>query len=139
MSLFDNQLNENTLNKESNRLILESYKISNSGNTLIPKIGFFKFSTSEKRKLFRSPKAQRIPAGTFKEERSIFRSMYGGLNKEDSEVIYPIFENIIRDINLNFLIYNNKRYYSINREIKRKISHVIKQQFDKEAHEFKNI
>lgn len=139
MSLFDNHLNENTLNKESDRLVLESYKISNSGNTLIPKIGFFKFSTSEKRKLFRLPKAQRIPAGTFKEERSIFRSMYGGLSKEDSEVIYPIFENIIRDMNLNFLIYNNKRYYSINREIKRKISHVIKQQFDKEAHEFKNI
>ena len=65
--------------------------------------------------------------------------MYGGLSKEDSELIYPIFENIIRDMNLNFLIYNDKRYYSINREIKRKISHVIKQQFDKEAHEFKNI
>jgi len=139
MSLFDNHLNENTLNKESDRLVLENYKISNSGNTLIPKVGFFKFSASEKRKLFRSPKAQRIPAGTFKEERSIFRSMYGGLSKEDSEMIYPIFENIIRDMNLNFLIYNDKRYYSINREIKRKISHVIKQQFDKEAHEFKNI
>ena len=140
MSIFNDHLNESVLNKETDKLILEKYKISNSGNTLIPKKGTFAIS-KEHKKLFsrRNPKTSKIPMGTFKEERSIFRSMYGGISEEDFKKIYPVFKKIIGEMGLKLLVYNNKNYYSVNREVKRKISYIIKQSFNKEAYEFKNI
>lgn len=118
MSVFDNHLDHKTIDKDNDRMILEHYKISNSGNTLIPRKGMFALTTQQK-KMFRH-KTDKIPAGTFKEEHSIFRSMYGNLNE-----IYPVFEEIIRGMNLPCLIYNSKRYYQINRGIKHQIAHQI--------------
>ncbi len=120
MSLFDNHLERNTLSKESDKLILANYRISNSGATLIPKQGTFALSKKEKRSV-RILKTSKIPAGTFKEERSIFRSMYGKLQGEDSTYTYPIFEEVIRDMNLPCLVYNSKRYYQVNRDVKKSI------------------
>ena len=141
MSIFNDHLNESVLNKETDKLILEKYKISNSGNTLIPKEGTFAIPKEHKKILFNRGrlKTSKIPEGTFKEERSIFRSMYGGVSEKDFKKIYPVFKKVIGEMGLKLLVYNNKNYYSINREVKRKIAYVIKQSFDKEAYEFKNI
>lgn len=120
MSVFDNHLERNTLNKESDKLILANYRISNSGSTLIPKQGTFAVSKKDKRSVG-IKKTSKVPAGTFKEEHSIFRSMYGKLHGEDSTHTYPIFEEVIRGMNLPCLVYNSKRYYQVNREVKRSI------------------
>jgi len=120
MSVFDNHLEQNTLSKESDKLILANYRISNSGSTLIPKKGTFALPR-EVRRAVRISKTDKIPAGTFKEERSIFRSMYGGLRGEDGTHVYPVFEEVIRGMCLPCLVYNSKRYYQVNREIKRTI------------------
>ena len=120
MSVFDNHLDHNTINKDNDRMILEHYKISRSGATLIPKKGTFRLTKAEKNLLHHRPKLSPIPEGTFKEEHSIFRSMYGNISE-----IYPVFEVVLRGMNLHCLIYNNKRYYQVNREIKRQIAHQI--------------
>ena len=124
MSVFDNHLERNTLSKESDELILANYKISNSGATLIPKKGTFAVSKKDKRSIG-IKKTWKIPAGTFKEEHSIFKSMYGKLHGEDSIHTYPIFEEVIRGMNLPCLVYNSKRYYQVNRDIKRNIYTII--------------
>ena len=49
MSVFDNHLERNTLSKESDKLILANYRISNSGSTLIPKKGTFALSREVRR------------------------------------------------------------------------------------------
>lgn len=123
MSVFDNHLDHKVIGKDNDRLILEHYKISNSGNTLIPRKGMFALTTWQK-KIFRH-KTDKIPTGTFKEERSIFRSIPWKLPLNDIESIYPIFEEILHGMNLPCLIYNNKRYYQVNREIKRQIVYKI--------------
>lgn len=125
MSVFDNHLDHKVIDKDNDRMILEHYKISNSGATLIPKKGTFMLSKAQKNLLRRQPKLSPIPEGTFKEEHSVFRSMYGGLNENESSQVYPVFEEILRGMNLPCLIYNNKRYYQVNREIKRQIAHQI--------------
>ena len=123
MSVFDNHLDRNVIDKDNDKMILEHYKISNSGNTLIPRKGMFALTIQQK-KMFRH-KTDKIPAGTFKEEHSVFRSMYGSLNENESSRVYPVFEEILRGMNLPCLIYNSKRYYQVNREIKRQIAHQI--------------
>lgn len=120
MSVFDNHLENSTLNKESDNLILANYRISNSGATLIPKKGTFALTKKERRSV-RISKTSKIPVGTFKEEHSIFRSMYGKLCEEGSAYTYHIFEEVIRGMNLPCLVYNAKRYYQVNRDVKRKI------------------
>ena len=122
MSIFDNHLDHKAIDKDNDRMILEHYKISNSGATLIPKKGTFMLTKAQKNLFRRQPKLSPIPEGTFKEEHSIFRSMYGNLNE-----IYSSFEEVLRGMNLPCLIYNNKRYYQVNREIKRQIAHQILQ------------
>ena len=121
MSVFDNQLDPNQLQKEQDKLILANYKISNSGNTLIPRKGSFGMDPEVRAVLSRKI-ASKIPAGTFKEEHSIFRSIYGSSKNASTEIV-GVFENVIREMNLPLLIYNNKRYYQINRDGKRFIAH----------------
>lgn len=123
MSVFDNHLNSDQMRNDEDKIILANYKISNSGATLIPRKGTFALTTWQKRTLSR--KTSKIPEGTFKEEHSVFRSMYGGLNENESSQVYPVFEEILRGMNLPCLIYNSKRYYQVNREIKRQIAHQI--------------
>ena len=130
MSVFDNHLERNTLNKESDKLILVNYKISNSGATLIPKRGTFALSR-EVRRTIRISKTDKIPTGTFKEEHSIFRSMYGKLHEEDGARTYPIFEEVLRNMNLPCLVYNSKRYYQVNRSVKRTIYTAIYNRINK--------
>ena len=132
MSVFDNHLDQNVMDRDNDRMILEQYKISNSGNTLIPKKGSFGLSTADKKWLYRRGhgRTDKLPSGTFKEERSVFRSMYGSMPSIDAGYLYPIFEEIIRDMNLPCLVYNNKRYYNVNREVKRQISHKIHNRFN---------
>lgn len=121
MSVFDNQLDPNQLQKEQDKLILANYKISNSGNTLIPRKGSFGMDP-EIRAMLRRKITSKIPSGTFKEEHSIFRSIYGSSKNASTEIV-GAFENVIRGMNLPLLIYNNKRYYQINRDGKRFIAH----------------
>jgi len=125
MSVFDNHLDSDQMRNDEDKIILANYKISNSGATLIPKKGTFMLTKAQKNILRRRPKLSPIPEGTFKEEHSVFRSMYGSLNKNETSQVYPVFEEILRGMNLPCLIYNNKRYYQVNREIKRQIAHQI--------------
>ena len=127
MSVFDDHLNEDQLRSNDDKLILENYKISNSGHTLIPKEGRFAL-TKEQKKFFRSPsRTDKLPARTFREEHSVFCSMYGGVKDEENntiknmEYLYPKFQEIIRGMGLPCLVYNKKRYYQVNRDVKRVI------------------
>ena len=123
MSIFDDRLNPDHLKADDDKIILEHYKVSNSGATLIPRKGLFALTPQQKRMFSR--KTSKIPEGTFREERSIFQGMYGGMNDTDAGYLYPIFEEIIRRMNLPCLIYNNKRYYQANRDVKRQIAYTI--------------
>ena len=125
MSVFDNHLDQNTMDRDADKMILANYKISNSGSTLIPKIGNFGLTPQQKKSLRRGRKTEKIPAGTFKEEHSVFRSMYGSLKGEDVDKVYPVFEGILRGMNLPCLVYNSKRYYRVNRDIKRQIAYQV--------------
>lgn len=128
MSVFDNHLDSSRLQSDADKMILINYRISNSGNTLIPKKGSFMIPDEMRPRRMRTSK---IPAGTFKEERSIFRSMYGALMENEVELVYPVFENTLRGLNLPCLIYNSKRYYQINRDVKRHIAHQIHKELGK--------
>lgn len=127
MSIFSDQLDKSILDKETDKLILEKYKISNSGHTLIPKEGRFAL-TKERKKFLRSPsRTDKLPTRTFREEHSVFCSIYGGIKDVENntiknmEYLYPKFQEIIRGMGLPCLIYNKKRYYQVNREVKRAI------------------
>ena len=126
MSVFNNHLDSNVINRDSDKMILEHYRISNSGSTLIPITGSY---LAKKITRGRTSKTEKIPQGTFKEERSIFRSMYGGIaskeTKETIDKIYQVFKGIILEMHLPCLIYNQKCYYQVNREIKRRIDYQI--------------
>lgn len=123
MSLFDNHLDSAQMQSDTDKIILAKYKISNSGATLIPKEGTFML-TKEHMKHLR-PRLSPIPKGTFREEHSIFQGMYGNMNHLDASYLYPIFEEIIRGMGLPCLVYNSKRYYQANREVKRQITYNI--------------
>ena len=123
MSVFDNHLDSAQLRSDADKIILVNYKISNSGATLIPRKGMFALTPQQKRMFYR--KTSKIPEGTFKEEHSIFKSMYGSMNDTDAGYLYPIFEEILRGMNLPCLVYNQKRYYQANRETKRQIASKI--------------
>ena len=121
MSVFDDHLNEDQLRSNDDKLILENYKISNSGHTLIPKEGRFAL-TKEQKKFFRNPsRTDKLPTRTFREEHSVFCSMYGKLDHYEYSKLYPKFQEIIRGMSLPCLIYNKKRYYQVNRDVKRVI------------------
>jgi hypothetical protein len=123
MSVFDNHLNSDQMRNDEDKIILANYKISNSGATLIPRKGLFALTPQQKRMF--SHKTSKIPEGTFREERSIFQGMYGNMNDTDAGYLYPIFEEIIRGMGLPCLVYNKKRYYQANREVKRQIAYNI--------------
>ena len=130
MGVFDNHLNSERIDKESDKLIRKNYRISNSGATLIPKSALESSETEYDRfygygRIRRKNKVNKIPAGTFKEEDSIFKMFLSNLTTEQVEKLYPIYINVIRDMKLPCLVYNQKRYYQINREGKRKIAHEI--------------
>ena len=128
MGVFDNHLNSERIDKESDKLIRKNYKISNSGATLIPKDAL-ESSKNEYYYLYnrihRKNKIKRIPAGVFKEEDSIFKMFLSNLTTEQVEKLYPIYVNIIRDMKLPCLVYNGKRFYQINRDGKRKVAHEL--------------
>ena len=63
MSVFDNHLDHKVIDKDNDRMILEHYKISNSGATLIPKKGTFMLSKAQKNLLRRQPKLSPIQIG----------------------------------------------------------------------------
>lgn len=120
MSIFNDHLNPDQMRSDEDKIILEKYKVSNSGNTLIPR----KEEYIDWRDPWRSvKKAEKLPSGTFKEEKSIFKSMsiYSSLTESDRKKIYPKYEEFIRGMGLPCLMYNKKRYYQINREVKRRI------------------
>jgi len=125
MSVFDDHLDSAQMRADEDKIILANYKISNSGSTLIPKTGIFSLTSQQKKLLRRGHKTEKIPAGTFKEEHSVFRSMYGNLKGEDVDKVYPVFEGILRGMNLSCLVYNRKRYYQVNREVKRQIAYQV--------------
>lgn len=125
MSVFDGHLDSAQMRADEDKIILANYKISNSGSTLIPKTGIFSLTSRQKKLLRRGRKTEKIPAGTFKEEHSVFRSMYGNLKGEDVDKVYPVFEGILRGMNLPCLVYNHKRYYRVNRDIKRQIAYQV--------------
>ena len=120
MSLFDNNTSPEILEKEGDELIRNIYKISNSGNTLIPKDNI---------KIHRDPwtgitrTSKPTTATTFKEENSIFKSLFGA-DQIGSE-IYNKYITTIRSMDLKVIVYNKKRYYKVNREAKKIIKRSI--------------
>jgi hypothetical protein len=134
MSVFDNHLDPKQLQAESDKMILKNYKISNSGSTLIPREGSFALTPRQKKLFWGAKKTTKIPTGTFKEEHSIFRSMYGDVPGMDTYHLYPVFEETIRGLELPCLVYNQKRYYQVNRDVKKKISTILYKRFGKYAH-----
>lgn len=128
MSVFDDHLNPTTIDEENDKLILQHYKISNSGATLIPKEGLFAFSKAQKHRYGIRKNAAKLPPRTFREESSIFRSLPLGPNK--TREIFEKYVSIIRSMNLPCLVYNGKRYYQVNREVKSQIAHKIMKERD---------
>ena len=122
MSVFDNHLNEDQLRSDADKMILENYRISNSGHTLIPKEGRFALTKDQKKHLWQPGRTDKLPTRTFREEKSVFSSMYGKLNHYEYSKLYPKFQNIIRGMGLPCLVYNKKRYYQVNRDVKRQIA-----------------
>lgn len=128
MSVFDNHLDRDIIDRDTDKMILEQYKISNSGATLIPKKGTFALTKEQKGMFRRQPKLSPLPEGTFREESSIFKmfsSRIWKLSVEDQHAAYDTYVEIVRSMNLPCLVYNQKRYYNVNREIKRKIAHQL--------------
>ena len=137
MSIFDNHADVNVLNKEGDKIIREFYRISNSGSSLIPKKGLWALK-SRKYPSFGSFHAPKLPEGVLREESSIFNSLYGLLIKynicsvnSDKTQAYDVFKDVIRNAGLQIMIYNNKRYYSANRDAKNRIMMQMKKIFNK--------
>ena len=105
MSIFNDITDPVTMQHDQDKLILLKYRVSNSGHTLIP----------------REKRDNDAPSRTFRDEKSIFASIKGFLSHVDYSKSYPVFINIIGKMNLPCLIYNRKRYYQVNRDVKRKI------------------
>lgn len=123
MSIFNDHLNPDQMRSDEDKIILEKYKVSNSGNTLIPRKEEHIDWIDWVKQWRYAKKAEKLPPGTFKEEKSIFKSMsiYSSLTESDRKRIYPKYEEFIRGMGLPCLVYNKKRYYQINREVKRRI------------------
>ena len=126
MSIFDDYSSVANIKKDVDKMILTKYRISNSGNSLIPKKGIFGTTLDQRKRYFvRTPK---LPDGVLREEKSVFMSMYGKLvnahNKLSDEALnnlYNNFVNTIRSMDIPMIIYNGKRYYQANRDVKHQI------------------
>ena len=103
---------------DEDKLILEHYKISNSGSSLIPRVGTFGIDPKIKRELG-IRRTEKLPTGVLREESSIFKMLYNDV--KGSQVFYETYQEVIRGMKLEFLCYNQKRYYLVNRDIKRQI------------------
>ena len=133
MSVFDDNLNTERIDKESDKLILQNYKVSNSGSSLIPKVGTFGMDKELRPSYItthrsRQNRTSKIPQGIFREESSIFNmfnSYVCKLSEDEQRAAYNIYVNAIRDMGLRCLVYNQKRYYQINRETKRKVAYIL--------------
>jgi hypothetical protein len=128
MSIFDDYSSATNIKKDADKMILTKYRISNSGNSLIPKKGSFAFSSSERKQYFSRIKLSKLPDGVLREEKSVFMSMYGKLvnthdklSDEALNNLYDNFVNVIRSMNIPMIIYNGKRYYQANRDVKHRI------------------
>ena len=139
MSIFDDHADVNVLNKDGDKIIRDFYRISNSGSSLIPKKGLWALG-SQKYPGWGSFRhnTPKLPEGVLREESSVFNSLYGLLIKHnicdinsDKTHAYEVFKDVIRNAGLQIMIYNNKRYYSVNRDVKNRIMMQMKKIFNK--------
>ena len=131
MSIFGDNTSEQTLQKEGDRLVRENYRVSASGKTLIPILkskdglwGVVRWSKPGKNPL-PYKKGPIDQTGCYHEENSILnmfaQSHFNG-NKSYAEMydkVYNLFIPIIRGMGLSCIVYNQKRYYCINRAQKK--------------------
>ena len=114
---------------DEDKLILEHYKISNTGSSLIPKKGLFGVDRNLKRELG-IVRTEKLPAGVLREESSIFKMLYNDV--KGNQAFYETYQEVIREMHLEFLCYNQKFYYLVNRDIKRQIKTLVNKQIANE-------
>lgn len=111
MSVFDDHSSSAVLSSFEDKQILELFKISNSGSSLIPRKGIWGSPNELRHSSFRLPK---LPPGVYHREDSLFKIIFGS-----HQCDYNKYLEVVRSSGLKMMTYRGKYFYVVNRDQKR--------------------
>jgi len=111
MSVFDDHSSSEVLSSFEDKQILELFKISNSGSSLIPRKGIWGLPSGVRRGSFNLPK---LPPGVYHREDSLGKIIFGSTSFDFNKYV-----EVIRNSGLEMMTYRGRYFYVINRDQKR--------------------
>ena len=125
MSIFDDHSSSATLSSFEDKKILEMFKVSNSGASLIPKKDMWRFAN--RKSVFPGNvfpgnsyrpgvKLPPLPSGVYHSEQSLYKIIFGSHQYD-----YNKYVDVVRTSGLEMMTYRGKYFYVCNRDQKRAI------------------